>query len=141
MISSEKKNWSTPGLLTLLIACVFGAMYYASHYLTAQQTLVRRELNSATTLAPTTGKADQLVLPKNEKYVIGRNCLVYKGIDKNILVLDLYLLDMDPEQAYEKRFPKKAAKEEMVMGGDRYRLLSVNDRYLTLKIIKIASTR
>ncbi len=141
MISSEKKTWSTPVLITLVIVCVFGAMYYASHYLTAQQTLVRRDYNSPAAAVPSIGKADQLVLSKKEKYVIGRNALMYKGLDKNTLVLNLYLLDMDPEQAYEKRFSKKEAKEEMVLGGDRYRLLSVNDRYLTLKIVKIASPR
>ena len=141
MISSEKKTWTTPVLITLLIVGVFGAMYYASHYLTVQQSLVRRDYNSPAINAPSIGRADQLVLSKNQKYVIGRNGLMYKGLDKNTLVLNLYLLDMDPEQAYEKRFTKKEAKEEMVLGRDRYRLLSANDRYLTLKVVKIASPR
>ena len=52
----------------------------------------------------------------------------HKGVEHKTVVLDLYLLDMDREQAYEKRFPKKEAKKEMKLGRDIYRLLSVNDR-------------
>ena len=70
---------------------------------------------------------------------MGRNGLVFKGIDKDIVILNLYLLDMDSEQAYEKRFLKKDAKKEMVLGGAKYRLLSVNDKFLTLKIISESS--
>ena len=38
-----------------------------------------------------------------------------------------------------KRFLKKDAKKEMVLGGAKYRLLSVNDKFLTLKIISESS--
>jgi hypothetical protein len=102
--------------------------------------MARRDLRYTPTTIQSTGATDQVVLPKNEKFVIGRNCLVYKGVEKKTLILDLYLLDMDPEQAYEKRFPKKEAKEEMRLGGDTYRLLSVNDRYMTLKILRTSPT-
>jgi len=47
---------------------------------------------------------------------------------------------MDSEQAYEKRFLKKEAKKEMVLGKGRYRLLSVNNKNLILKIIEGPST-
>lgn len=141
MIPTEKNTWSTPMLITFLIICVLGALYFTSSYLSNQQaTLARRDLRYTPTAAQSIGTPDQVVLPKNEKFMIGRNCLVYKGVDKKTVVLDLYLLDMDSEQAYEKRFPKKEAKEEMQMGGDIYRLLSVNDRFMTLKIVHTAST-
>jgi hypothetical protein len=141
MLPTEKNTWSTPMLITFLIICVFGALYITSSYLSNQQaTLARRDLRHTPATTRSIGTPDQVVLAKNEKLVIGRNCLVYKGIEKKIVVLDLYLLDMDPEQAYEKRFPKKEAKKEMRMGGDTYRLLSVNDRYMTLKIVHTSST-
>ena len=140
MIPTEKNTWSTPMLITFLIICVFGALYITSSYLSKQQAaLTRGDLRYSPAAAKSLGTPDQVVLPKNEKFVIGRNCVVYKGVEKKVIVLDLYLLDMDPEQAYEKRFPKKEAKEEMKMGGDTYRLLSVNDRFVTLKIIHTSS--
>ena len=141
MIPTEKNTWSTPMLITFLIICVLGALYITSSYLSNQHSAVaRRDLRYTSTKAQPFGKADQVVLPRNEKFVINRNCLVYKGVEKKSVVLDLYLLDMDPEQAYEKRFLKKDAKEEMKMGGDTYRLLSVNDRFMTLKIISTSPT-
>lgn len=141
MLSSEKNTWSTPLLIAGLIVCVFGALYITSSYLSTQQAaMARRDLRYTPTTMQSTGATDQVVLPRNEKLVIGRNCLVYKGVEKKTLILDLYLLDMDPEQAYEKRFPKKEAKEEMRLGGDTYRLLSVNDRYMTLKILRTSPT-
>ncbi len=141
MIPTEKNTWSTPMMIAFLIICVFGALYITSSYLSNQQaTMARRDLRYTPATAKSLGTPDQVVLPKNEKFVIGRNCLVYKGVEKKIVVLDLYLLDMDPEQAYEKRFPKKEAKKEMRMGSDTYRLLSVNDRYMTLKIVRTSPT-
>ena len=141
MLSSEKNTWSTPLLITALIVCVFGALYLTSSYLSSQQaTMARKDLRYTPVNIQPTGPTDQVLLPRNEKFVIGRNCLVYKGVEKKSVVLDLYLLDMDPEQAYEKRFLKKDAKEEMRMGGDTYRLLSVNDRFMTLKIISTSPT-
>ena len=128
-------------LITFLIICVLGALYITSSYLSNQQSAVaRRDLRYTSTKAQPIGKADQVVLPRNEKFVINRNCLMYKGVENKSVVLDLYLLDMDPEQAYEKRFLKKDAKVEMKMGSDTYRLLSVNDRFMTLKIISTSPT-
>jgi hypothetical protein len=56
------------------------------------------------------------VLKKNERFVIGRNCLVFKGVDRKMILIDLYLLDMDSEQPYRKRFLKKEAKKEFLLG-------------------------
>lgn len=141
MLSSEKNTWSTPLLITVLIVCVLGTLYITSSYLSSQQaSMARRDLRYTPTPLQSTGPPDQVVVPRNEKFVIGRNCLVFKGVENRTVILDLYLLDMDPEQAYEKRFPKKEAKEAMKLGSDTYRLLSVNDRYMTLKIVRTSPT-
>jgi len=141
MISSEKNTWSTPLLITVLIFFVLGTLYFTSSYLSNQQAaLARRDLRYTSAPSQAMKTLDRVVLARNEKFVIGRNCLVYKGVENKNVVLDLYLLDMDPEQAYEKRFPKKEAKKEMMLGGDNYRLLSANDRYLSLKIVHISAS-
>lgn len=140
MISPENKNRSTPILIITLITFLFGILYLSSTYFSEPRPpKTREEFDYAGRPTQRLQSANQLILQKNERLVVGRNGLVFKGIDKNIVILNLYLLDMDSEQAYEKRFLKKDAKKEMVLGGSKYRLLSVNDKYLTLKIISESS--
>lgn len=141
MISSEKKTWTTPLFIIVVIALSFLLLYYSSSYLNDQRTpQTRKAVDYASRPVNSIGKSGQVILQKNEQSVVGRTGLVYKGVEKKVVILDLYLLDMDKEQAYEKRFIKKEAKREMVLGGKRYRLLSVNDRFLTLKLLDSPST-
>lgn len=141
MISSENKNWTTPILITTIVAIMLGMLYFSSSYLSKQATpQARKEFDYSGRPTQYMTTPNQVVLKINEKLAIGRNALVFKGVEKNVVVVDLYLLDMDSEQAYEKRFLKKEAKKEMVLGKGRYRLLSVNDKNLILKIIEEPST-
>jgi len=140
MISSENRNWLTPILIITLIAIVLGVVYFASNDFSKQTPQASGEFDFSGRPTQTMATPNQIILTKNEKLDIGRNCLVFKGLDKNVVIIDLYLLDMDSEQAYQKRFLKKEAKKKLSLGEGKYRLLSVNDRYLTLKIINEPST-
>ena len=136
MISSENKSWTTPILIIVIVTIMLGMMYLSSSYFSDQATpSARQEFDYSGRPTQQMATPDRVVLRKNEKLVVGRNGLVFKGIDKNTVVIDLYLLDMDTEQAYHKRFLKKDAKKEMVLGRGKYRLLSVNDKNLVLKIV------
>ncbi len=141
MISSENKNWTTPILIITIVTIMLGTLYFSSSYLSKQATPpARKEFDYADRPTQYMATPTQIVLKINEKLAVGRNGLVFKGVEKNVVIIDLYLLDMDSEQAYKKRFLKKEAKKEMVLGKGRYRLLSVNDKNLILKIIKEPST-
>ncbi|MFC1831792.1 hypothetical protein ACFL0S_07205 [Thermodesulfobacteriota bacterium] len=141
MISSENKNWTTPILITTIVTIMLGTLYFSSSYLSKQETPpARKEFDYSGRPTQYMTTPTQVVLKINEKLAIGRNALVFKGVEKNVVIVDLYLLDMDSEQAYKKRFLKKEAKKEMVLGKGRYRLLSVNDKNLILKIIEEPST-
>ena len=141
MISSENKSWTTPILIITIVATMFGMLYFSSSYFSKESTpMARQEFDFSGRPTQQITTPNQIVLRKNEKFIIGRNGLVFKGLDKNVVVIDLYLLDMDTEQAYKKRFLKKEAKKEMVLGRERYRLLSVNDKNLILKKISEPST-
>jgi hypothetical protein len=136
MTSSEKKTWATPVFITVVIASSFLLLYYSSnHYSEQPGQQTRKAVDYDGRPVKSIAKPGQVILPKNEKIVVGKNGLVFKGVEKSEVILDLYLLEMDPEQAYRKRFSKKEAKNEMILGGQRYRLLSANDRYLSLKLI------
>lgn len=141
MISSENKNWTTPILITTIVTIMLGTLYFSSSYLSKQAApLAPKEFDYSGRPTQYMTTPNQVVLKINQKLAIGRNALVFKGVEKNVVIVDLYLLDMDSEQAYEKRFLKKEAKKEMVLGKGRYRLLSVNDKNLILKIIEGPST-
>lgn len=134
MPSSEEKNWSTPIIVIILSAIVVSVFYYVNtDYYKQKHPEGRKEFDVGGRPVQSTATADQVILTKNEKLVIGRTCLVYKGVEKKIILVDLYLLDLDPEQAYEKRFLKKDAKKQILLGERRYRLLSVNSQHLILK--------
>ena len=136
MISSENKSWTTPILIITIVAIMLGMLYLSSGYFSKPSTTQgRQEFDFSGRPTQRIVTPNQVVLRKNEKLVVGRNGLVFKGLDKNVVIIDLYLLDMDSEQAYKKRFLKKEAKKEMVLGREKYRLVSVNDKNLILKII------
>jgi hypothetical protein len=141
MISSENKNWLMPILIITLVAIVLCIVYFTSNDISQPlNPQASREFDYSGRPTQRLATPSQIILTKNEKLDIGRNCLVFKGIDKNVVIIDLYLLDMDSEQAYQKRFLKKEAKKELSLGEGKYRLVSVNDNYLTLKIINEPST-
>jgi len=140
--SSEKKNKFAPLLLIAFLTAAFGLLYYSSidyHKQGAQQVMERekKEFDYAGRPVQSMAISDQVILEKNKKRDIGRNSLVFRGLAKNKIIVDLYLLEMDPEQPYEKRFSKKEAKKEMVLGEGKYRLLSVNNKHLVLKNLAI----
>jgi len=53
--------------------------------------------------------------------------------EKGAILLDLYLLDLDSQYPYPKRIPKSAARKGFRLGPNRYQLLTVNRKALTLK--------
>lgn len=78
----------------------------------------------------------QIILPLNERIILGRNGLVYKGLEGKKVLLDFYLLDLDDEQPFRKKFVKKDAKKEMKLGSTTYRLVSANKHLLIMKTQK-----
>ena len=79
--------------------------------------------------------AEQVLLLKDEKVVVDRTCLVFKNANDKEIQLDLYLLDLDPEQSYPLCILKKNPKKEFWLGNTKYRVVSVNKRSLKLKIL------
>ncbi len=136
MPSPEKKNLLTPLFIITILTIAFGILYYVStDFYKQRYPKGRKEFDYSGRPVQQIVTTGQLILPKNEKLVIDRTCLVFKGVDQKMIIIDLYLLDLDPEQAYEKRFLKKAAKKELLLGKGRYHLISVNDKNLVLKKI------
>jgi len=68
------------------------------------------------------------------KCEIDRTCIVFKGLTDKKVKIDLYLLDLDPKVPYPLSFSKKTVHEGVWLGNTMYRLLSVKQTVLRLKI-------
>ncbi len=141
MPETERKNWFAPLFFIFILSIVFSVFYYiSSDFYKQKHPFGRKEFDYGGRPVPSVATNDQVLLARNEKFVTGRTCLVYKGVEKKMILLDLYLLDLDPEQIYEKRFSKKEAKKELLLGEGRYRLISANDSHLILKKLHETTT-
>ncbi len=136
-MSSENKSWSTPIFVIIILAIAVGVVYYiSSDSYQEQYPKGRQEFDYGGRPVQSISTPNQIILTKNEKLTIDRTCVVFLGSDRKWIFIDLYLLDLDPEQPYEKRYNKKKAKKEMLLGEKRYRLVSVNKNHLVLKILQ-----
>ncbi len=133
MLSSEKNTWIAPLFIGTLLVILLCVLYVSTDFINQDTSRVRKEFDYAGRAVQPIVNKDQVILKKNERIDVGRYGLVFKGVNKKTILINLYLLDMDPEQPYEKRFLKKDAKKEMKFGQDKYRLLSVNSNHLILK--------
>jgi len=144
MAAPERKN----RLLVITIIAALTLSFWGLYYLSTDSYRQRSEVNriperqTATdsggkTAAP---KTDRLVLKKDERIDVGRTSLIYKGIEDSKIVVDLYLLDLDPKQGYLKKIEEDKAEEGVLLGPVTYRLISANDSYLTLKIVNMTHT-
>ena len=69
---------------------------------------------------------ERVVLVKDEPVTVARCRMVYRGLVGDSALLDLYLLDLDPEYAYPRRIPRSAEGEVLNLGGRHYRLESAH---------------
>ena len=136
---NNKSTLKLFGIISVLILS-FWAIFYVSTDTYQKNAKARQDRADTINKTAKAQKPDQVVLKRNERYDIGRTSLVYKGVDKNIIFVDLYLLDLDPKQNYLKKIKTAEAKKELDLGGVKYRLINANQRFLTLKILRLSVT-
>ena len=74
------------------------------------------------------------VLVRDQELEIDKTRLVYKGLENGQILIDLYLLELDPEQPYPRAIPKKQTRESIRLGPNVYKIDSANAKILKLKI-------
>ncbi len=125
----------------LTLAIPFAMIYYLStDYYKERYQKLRKNPNEASREIRSRIPADRLVLKKNEKLLVKRTCLVFKGVEKKAILLDLYLLDLDPEQPYLIKLSTQDADKELIIGGNKFKLISVNNQYLNLQLLSSTET-
>ncbi len=78
---------------------------------------------------------DRILLRKDKSLVVDKNRLVFKGVKDNVVHLDVYLLELDPESAYPHYISKADADKQIRIGDSTFEVLKVNKRTLQLKIL------
>lgn len=121
--------------MVLVLGIPFGMIYYVStDYYQNRFKEWRKRNEIASTLPARTGVKDgQIILLKDKKQQVGKIALVFKGYRKKYISLDIYLLDLDPQQPYALEIKKQGSSQELLLGESYYQIVSVNDRYLNIK--------
>ena len=137
MTSSEKTNWYVPIIIFIALTTIFFGLYYSSDLVSYRESQLRKEFDYAGRPTQPITRTDQVFLKRDEKKIVGKYGLTFRGLENKLIVLDLYLMEMDPHQPYRRKISKKEAKESITFGTERYRLSSVNRSSLVLKKITV----
>ena len=137
----NRKGWVAVLFIILALAIPFAITYYVS-------TPSFKDRNQAwqnSPNAPDLGvrsrvTADQVFVLKNEKIIIDRTGIVFKGFTNKMVRLDLYLLDLDPDAPYPLSFSQETMNAGVWLGDVSVSLVSVNATVLRLKIKNIYNT-
>ncbi len=78
---------------------------------------------------------DQLILERDEKIMIDKTGLVFKGLSHGTIHIELYLLEFDPDMPYPKKFTKETARDGIWIDNVRLELVKVKENRLHLKIL------
>ena len=74
-------------------------------------------------------------LQKGLKKTIDKTSMVFKGVSQGKVLLDLYMLEMDPDVSYSLHFSKESLRRGIWLENIQYRLVSVEENALRLKIM------
>ncbi|MCP4023564.1 MAG: hypothetical protein GY729_17090 [Desulfobacteraceae bacterium] len=131
----NRKGWFAILFILFTLSIPFAVIYYVSTPTYKERYKVWRERSQAAGI-PSKSKVtlEQVLLIKDEKVIVDRTCLVFKGITDKKICMDLYLLELDKEIPYRFCFSKNEFKEGVWLGNIMYRLISAKRTILRLKI-------
>ncbi len=133
----NKKGWLAIVFIIFCLAVPFGITYYVSTPASQARYEEWRTRDTSANLKLTSRvSAKQLLLVKNDRVKIKNTCLVFRGLDKGEVVLDLYLLELDPGYAYPQRFSRDNNGNAIRLGDVTYTVTSANNYSLTLKVLQ-----
>lgn len=142
----NKKGWLAIGFIILCLSIPFGITYYVStegfknRFAQWRGTMPQAPENPS--LAKSRTINDQVLLVIGERIRVHNTSLVYKGLEEDLVVLDLFLEELDPDHPYVQKFSKDPVDGRAIRMGDVvYHIASVRPRTLVLKIEQIMGTR
>jgi len=76
-----------------------------------------------------------LVMLKDEQVDLENVQLTYRGLSSGDVLLDLVLLDLDPQYVYHRQIPVEAARQGIQVSNWRFKVISANRQRLQLLLI------
>jgi hypothetical protein len=123
-------------LFTVMTGLLFGIFYGAYHG--PWDPRLRRRLEERYQAPPTPPppavQGDRVTLFRGQPVTVGKNKLVFYGIEAGFLLLSVYLLELDPATAYNHRIPEKTARAGFTLGGQNFVLTRQSDETVQLRM-------
>ena len=76
-----------------------------------------------------------VVLSKGKTRQIGNIVLGYRGIENDTLLIDVIILELDPEMTYPHKIPSSKKKQEIRLGGQPFKIISAGKSSVHLRRI------
>ena len=136
MEETRKRRWLIFVFFGLIAALFAGFIHLAT---TGPRDPRYRRLENAATNYKQQLKARRpadtinIFLPLGERVRIDKNVVVYRGLENNMALIDIFISDLDPQQAYRHAVPKSDAGKQIRLGGQTFQLKSITAGKLKLK--------
>lgn len=145
MAMPNKKGWLAILFILLCLAIPFGITFYVSTDTFKSRFAHWRHPMPAppenASLEKTRTVKDKVILVKGERIPVYNTSLVYRGTDRGLIRLELYLEELDPDHPYVQTFPGDIGDGRVIRLGDvTYALTSVSQKTLVLKILQKMGT-
>ena len=75
----------------------------------------------------------RILLTKHQAVQLGDTRIVYRGVRSGDLILDLYILQLDPHYGYSHRIDVQQARKGFRLGSHHFQVLAASDAKLSLK--------
>ncbi|WP_022665998.1 hypothetical protein [Desulfospira joergensenii] len=82
----------------------------------------------------------QIFLLKDSLFTIKNLRLTFKGIKKQVIYMEVYLLELDPQTAYPYTLSTAEARAGVRLGDYKLRLISANKNLLKIKVEDLYGT-
>ncbi|MCG8635149.1 MAG: hypothetical protein MI863_15055 [Desulfobacterales bacterium] len=142
----NKKGWLAIVFILVCLAIPFCITYYVStdtfraRYAGLQGPLP--EVPEGASLEKSRTMGDQVLLVRGERIRLHNTSLIYRGIENDEVILDLFLEELDHDHAYPQKFSRDIPEGKVIRFGDvAYTVKAVSQHTLVLKIHKTMGTQ
>lgn len=83
---------------------------------------------------------DRVVLRKDKGIRVNKERLVFKGIQDDMICLEVFLMELDPDRGYPYFIPRDQGKRRIRLGDSIFQLVKVSKNTLQLRILDVYRT-
>lgn len=123
-LAKHKKSMTLMALMTLATLLVLGSIYWIRPQGNPLFEGVRERKADTDLSIRSRVQGDQVLLVRDSSLVLDDCRLEYKGIRDEMVCIDLYLLELDPETPYHHFISESYAGQGFRMGNTRFTLVS-----------------